>query len=312
MRLNVFIIKKQHILLFFTSIVLFISMTLLLNIDITKKDEPSIVTMSNTNGEQAIKKDLNGDGKDDLLYIASKNGKYYVEANIKDQIYPLNTKKSLNTLGYHYNYWPMNLNLIDLSRDKLPEVIVQSSQENSPLQHIFIWNNNEFKNIYSSTNNVIGVLDSKNNKTPKLFSFTFKNGISTIENYMLIGNELKNISYENYQIPGIIKIETFIDLIERPYVLSEAPNIFTQTISTEELSILWKLDKDNFSYSLEDCFFTDTKWDKDGKIENLNCIINFKKLSKNNKLEPTKLNTNLELIKSPEGYLINSIKTTTK
>jgi hypothetical protein len=311
MKLRVFIITKSQIIWLFITLLLIIgamvSIKLFSNNSYDNTDA-SIATMSQTDGEQAIKKDLNGDGKDDLLYIAAKNGKYYVEANIKNESYPFNCSKSLNTLGYHYNYWPISLNLIDLSRDKKPELIFQSSQDNVAVQHIFTWYNNEFQDIFCSTNNIIGILDSKNNKTPRFFSFSIKNGISDIQNYMIIGNELKNISSANYKIPALRNVETFIDIVESSYTPEDTPNIFTNEISSEDLSILWKLDKDNFSYIFEDGYFNDTKWDKNGNIQNLTWNLNFKKISRNSKTEASKLPIKLEITKSGDGYFINSIK----
>lgn len=311
MKLRVFIITKSQIIWLFITLLLIIgaigSITLLSNSSYDK-NEASVATMAQTDGEQAIKKDLNGDGKDDLLYIAAKNGKYYVEANIKNENYPFNCSKALNTLGYHYNYWPIALNLIDLSRDKKPELIFQSSQDNVAVQHIFTWYNNEFQDIFCSTNNMIGILDSKNNKTPRFFSFSIKNGISDIQNYMLIGNQLKNISSSNYKIPALRNVESFIDLVECSYTPEDTPNIFTNEISSDELSLLWKLDKDNYSYVIEDGYFNDTKWDKSGNIQNLNWNLNFKKIPKNSKAEATKISVGLEIIKSGDGYFISSIK----
>ncbi|SHI86047.1 Repeat domain-containing protein [Clostridium cavendishii DSM 21758] len=317
MKLNVFIIKKNHVFLFFSSIILFCIMVVFFreydaNSDYVNFNEATVVTMSNTKDDDTIKKDLNGDGNEDLLYIASKNGKYYLEASINNKTLALNPNKQLNTLGYSYPYWPMSLSFIDLNRDKKPELIIQSSQDNSPVQHIFVYNNNEFQDIYSSTNNIIGILDSKNNKTPKLFSLSIKNGISEIQNYMIIDNTIKNISYENYQIPAINSIERFVNLIESPYVIAEPPSIFSENINSNDFSILWRLDKDNFSYVLEDAFFTDTKWDKDGKTETISWNMNFKRTNKTNISNIDRLNIKLEISKNNSGYLISKIKSIQK
>lgn len=313
MKFNVIIIKRKTIILI-TLLLLFIcgGFLYLTNFKNNYDTETVIPTMAKPQGEQAVKKDLDGDGKEDVLYITSKNDKYYVEAHINNNTYFFNEKKPLNTLGLYYTYWPMTINIIDINRDRLPEIIIQSSQDNSPVQHIFTWTSDEFKDLYCSTNNVLGVLDSANNQTPKLLSFSINNGVSEIQQHMLNGKNLKNISYENYSPPGLDSICQFIDIISYNYEIQEPPSIFTDNIPSNELSLLWQLDKESYYYSFQDAFFRDDSWKKDGSLSSCSWTLNFKKTQKNNKDEDTQISFKISLDKIQDNFLIKSIDCFTK
>lgn len=313
MKFNVIVIKRKTIIIA-TLLLLFICSGFLYLTKDKNDYEGEIVvpTMAKPQGEQAVKKDLNGDGKEDVLYITSKNDKYYVEAHINNNTYFFNEKKPLNTLGAYYSYWPMTINIIDINRDRLPEIIIQSSQDNSPVQHIFTWDNNEFKDLFCSTNNVLGIIDSANNQTPKFLSLTINNGISEIQQHMLNGKTIKNISYENYTAPGLDSVSQFIDLISYGYEIQETPNIFTDNIPSNELSLLWQLDKENYYYTFQDAFFRDNVWKKDGALASCSWTLNFKKTPKNSKFESTQISFKISLDKIQDKFLIKSIDCFTK
>ncbi|MPQ43973.1 FG-GAP repeat domain-containing protein [Clostridium tarantellae] len=309
MKFNVIIVTKKTLIIFSTLLLLIGSGFLYLakiNFNSYYTDE-SIPIMAKPQGEQAIKKDLNGDGKEDVLYITAKEEKYYVEALINKKTYFFNEKKTLKTLGNYYSHWPMTINIIDINRDRIPEIIIQSSQENTPIQHIFTWNNNEFLDIYCSTNNILGILDSSNNKTPKLLSASLESSQSNIQQYLMKEKNLKNISYEKNSLPGLNSVIQFIDLIEYPYELSETPNIFAPNINSDELAILWQLDKENFTYTFQDCFFRDDSWDSSNTLSSCTWTLNFKKALKNSDKDFSQISFKICLNKINNEFFISLI-----
>lgn len=308
MKFNVIIIKRRTLIVL-TILLLFIcsGFLYLTKINFNNTNEITVPTMAKPQGEQTVKKDFNGDGKEDVLYITSKKGKYYLEVNINDTTYFFNEKKPLNTLGNYYEFWPMTINIIDINRDKLPEIIIQSSQDNTPIQHVFTWTGNEFTDIYCSSNNIIGLLDSGNNQTPKFLSLTIDKKVSEIQQYLVSGKILKNISYENYKAPGLDSIRRFIDAVTFIHELSEPPNIFLPQIPSDNVLILWQLDKGDYFYTFEDGFFRDDAWDKDGAISSCTWTINFKKTSKSSKDDNTQVSFKISLDKVGETFLIRSI-----
>ncbi|MEQ8198781.1 MAG: VCBS repeat-containing protein, partial [Clostridiaceae bacterium] len=131
--------------------------------------------------KNGIQKDLNADGKTDIIFVTSNEGKYCISADINNRNYTLSPDASISTLGREYPYWGLRLYVKDISRDGIPEIFIQSSQENIPVFHIFSWNGVEFKDYYCSNNNVAGILNSDSNKTPKVYSGKIVNGIFSFE-----------------------------------------------------------------------------------------------------------------------------------
>lgn len=270
-------------------------------------------TVINTAGkaiiQQTLKSDLNGDGKKDSIYIALKeNNDYHIYATINNEDYVLKPGDKIKSLGRYSLNHPMTLNLLDLDRNNIPELIIQSSEDKTTIQHLFKWTGEEFKNLFSSTNNIFGLLDSNNGKTPKIISFSINNSKEDIQKYMLLNNSLKNISYDNLDIPGFNSILEFINIVSLDYNLSELPNIFVDYISSEDLSQLWKLDKDTFYYTFQDAFFIDTKWNELGELSSCNWNIRFKKILKSNETQSSQVNFSITLEKTQEKFLITSFE----
>lgn len=309
MKIRIIMISKQAIVLLMLLVIGIILTSIFFSFTKPPQDLTSLPTNSYVGNDKIVKKDLNGDGQEDILYITTKNNKYYMQVNSNNKTFFLEPNKKLNTVGTYLSFWPMGITLLDLSRDKIPEIFVQASQDNVPIQHIFRWDNDGFKDIFSSTNNVFGVMDSKNNKTPKLISMTMKNGTLDVQQYMIIGDELKNCTYENYSIPGLENVLLFIDLIESTGEIKKLYDIFKPSLSQDELSILWKLDKTDYAFEFQDGFFQDIKWDKDGKVEEIQWILNFKKsLIQGKDDSPSQIKMQITLGAEGDTFKIGAIK----
>lgn len=229
--------------------------------------------------------DVNGDGSNDIIYIKTNNDKYFIQIKCKDKNYILKPNKLVKTMGSYKNYWPITLTLADVTRDKVNEIFVQSSQNDTPIQHMFIWDNNTFKDVLYNYNNIIGLIDSHNNETPKIISANFFNNKIDFSNFILIRNKLKNYtaSYkENFigkdTIAALIcKIQTL-----SPDELKDENKIFSSDSWSTFVQIYNKLIKDNNTYAFEDGSFKDTRYNKDGEISEIKWILNFKGTSKTN------------------------------
>ncbi|MFR5264587.1 hypothetical protein [Clostridium sp.] len=294
------------IIIFFSISLYFIKKIYLLN----SKDE-SILTFSSsvTNDGKNFFIDLNGDNKKDIVYITSSSeNQYIISCNINNKNYSLDVKSPLNTLGISNEIWPISINFIDLSRDKIPEIIIQSSENNIPINHIFKWNGEYFKDVYCSTNNFLGILDSNNNKTPKIISFSLDHTEDNIEKYMLINNNLKNISYEKIYLESYSIIQNFINIITLPYNLYDLPDIFSTNVQDKVIHDIDIINKDNFYYVFQDAFFKDSKWDTKGNITEMNWNLRFRKCSKSNKNENSLLQWNLTVKKINNKIIIDKIE----
>lgn len=307
MKFKVIFLTKRNIYIALFFISTFLSLVFIYSLFSQKSYDETSMVMAKKDIEKGVKKDFNGDGNEDILYITTKEDKYYASINIKDKSYMLSPDKQIGSLGKEYPYWGMRLFIRDISRDSIPEIFLQSSQEGTPISHIFRWNGTGFDDIHFSKNNIVGILNSKNNKTPKVFSGSIVNGVFSFESHMLIGSNFKDITYENSPVPGKDEVIKFIDIVENPYEPSELPNIFSSSISRNDTALLWKLEKELYSYNLQDAFFVDTDWDNNGNISSVMWELNFKKTDKSKSKANESISIRISLKYSDNKYNISSI-----
>ena len=274
----------------------------------TFKDNSTKSVINENTIKETIKSDLNGDGKEDCLYIelGSENN-YIINATINEKSYELTPNKTINSLGNFSPNRPITLNLLDLDRNNIKEIIVQSSEEDSSIQHLFKWTGNGFEDIFYSTNNILGIVDSNNGKTPKILSFSLGDSKENIQKYMLLNKKFKNISYDTVEPTGLYSIISFIDIISLNYEISELPNIFATYIPKEDLSQIWRLEKESYYYDFQDAFFRDLDWNTNGEVTNSSWILNFNKIPKENPNNKSQVKFTIQLEKINDTFLINSI-----
>lgn len=272
------------------------------------KDNSTKSVINENTIKETIKSDLNGDGKEDCLYIelGSENN-YIINATINEKSYELTPNKTINSLGNFSPNRPITLNLLDLDRNNIKEIIVQSYEEDSSIQHLFKWTGNGFEDIFYSTNNILGIVDSNNGKTPKILSFSLGDSKENIQKYMLLNKKFKNISYDTVEPTGLYSIISFIDIISLNYEISELPNIFATYISKEDLSQIWRLEKESYYYDFQDAFFRDIDWNNNGEVTNSSWILNFNKIPKENPNNKSQVKFTIQLEKINDTFLINSI-----
>ena len=215
MKLKIIFVRKKHIYYLSLGILL-----LLLSLIFIFSKNSTAMTFSVVDQNELIQTDLTGDGEKDILYINSENSKYYVQINAKDdnsldKSIQLRPDKTLNSLGDYVDYWPMRVTIMDINRDTIPEIFIQSSQDKKSMYHIFSWTGNDFKDIMFGKNNILGVFDTKSNRTPMFLLGNYINGTITFKSYMLVNNEPKKINYNyspNYM--GQLSASNFIRYIE--------------------------------------------------------------------------------------------------
>lgn len=269
----------------------------------------SLQTISPINIAQNIECDLTGDGKKDTLQILSSQNKidftitssnddYYLSNQINDKI--------LFTTNTHFE---PKIFFHDISRDNIPEIILLGYKNDKCISYVFQWNKKNFDLIYSSNNNIFGILDCKNSKTPQCYSISSSEGISSLNSFMLINNNTLDTSKDNSTLPSLDSVTHFINLIELPYILDNPPDIFTSTINSENLSLLWNLDKDNYSYSFQNAFFYDFKWNEFGEPSAIRWRLSFEKSNlKGTNANKTEFVLIIDLEKDGSSYKINNIQ----
>ncbi|MBU3143538.1 VCBS repeat-containing protein [Clostridium sp. CF012] len=280
MKLKIIFLKKKFVYYALAFIVFATILTFFLLIKNKSLNTFNIVTES-----KMMQADLTGDGTKDILYIKTETDKYYIQINSQDKSYYLEPSKKINTVGNYYTDWPMRLTLMDISRNKIPEIFTQASVDdtasvdNKAIQHVFLWNRDKFDDIFCSSNNILGFIDSKNNKTPKVLSGNIKDGKMTFISYIFIKNNLKSFDYnydDNYM--GKNTITSFINLMES-FPLSElniSKEIFSPALNGNDISLLSDLSSKKINFIFQDAVFKDSNWDKAGNVSEILWTLNFK------------------------------------
>lgn len=291
---------KHSIIYFLILFVLFSSLLLYFN-------EEKYISVFNYENNIYSDFDLDGDGILDKLEILKESNKYTINIHTQNNVYTLYTSDNNKYLADTTSSFPIKVNILDLSRDNIPEIIIRATLNSKPINYIFTFNNNNFNNILQSEYNLLGLLDSNNNRTPSIYSLTSRKGDSSALAYMVINNEVKDISSIKKNIPGLSLIQELIDYIEYPYELNTAPDIFSSTIPKSDILILWELNKNNNRYNFQSGYFYDYKWNKNGEFNGLIWNISFNQVDKKN---PSSLDKELSLYLTIEYDKYNELKIT--
>lgn len=274
MKLKILVFRKKtlELLLFITLVIMLIAIFILLY---SKPKFTQDVFISNL--DKAIYYDFDGDGKNDLLYFKNNNSNYVIEIKMNNEIYPLECKKNLPLASKTNSSVSPNIKIFDISRDKKPEIFIQSSDDTKTLQHVFTFNNGTFDDIFCSNANILGFLDYKNNKTPKFVSASLTNSKLEIGFYMISNNKLQNYSFNPANLPGKNSIVQFISYLESlPYDEAYKPYVFFDNLSGDDLYPIGKISAECSAVKFLDGFFYDDKWNKDGSISEIKWVINLK------------------------------------
>lgn len=265
-----YVSKKVYICL-----LLFVCLLITLSIIIYRKNTKSAAVFNPLKNNTSV--DITADGINDIIELNNTS----ITVKVNNSKYLLNNYVKDCTLTSSPSCWPYSAYVLYLSRNLRPEIIIQSNNNNKSNVSIVNFQNNHFKNIYASNKNIFGILDYKTNKTPLCFSLNSNEGSSSIDSFMLIQGEAVNFNKFNYQIPGLDNSLKFIDLIQTDYELDEIPDIFTTNINSQELSILWNLDKEHYNYSFQDGFFIDDYTDTSGTTTSISWRLTFERYKKN-------------------------------
>ena len=269
-----FINKKKTLLITLIIIFFLISIITIINTYLQNTE-----TLSNNLLENIPEYDFDCDGENDELTIISTNSTYSIKIKNSTGEILLKSNEFDYSLLDITSSCSINISYIDLNRNKIPELIISGFKNNKPTFYIFQWLDNTFKEILFSQNNILGILDYNNSRTPKVFTTNSSTGDKGTNSYILNSNSIKDISFSKQSIPSLGNIQTLINLIEADYELDDAPDIFTSYIPSEELGILWNLDKSSYRYSFQKGYFYDISWDNLGKATSIYWVLSFEKIN---------------------------------
>ncbi|WP_370829759.1 hypothetical protein [Clostridium sp.] len=301
-----FITIKKNTLIAFIIIFFLINISIITIINTYLQNSE---TLSNKILESNQEYDFDCDGENDELTILSTNSTYSIKIkNSTGEILLKSNKFDYSLLDIDPSC-RINISYIDLNRNKIPELIISGFKNNKPTFYTFQWMDNTFKEILFSQNNILGILDYNNSRTPKLFTTNSTTGDKGTNSYILNSNSIKDITFSKQTIPSLGNIQTLINLIEADYELDDAPDIFTSYIPSEELGILWNLDKSTYRYSFQKGYFYDISWDNSGKATSIYWVLSFEKINFiNSNTTPEELTMHVKVnLEELDEYKISSI-----
>ncbi|WP_415875486.1 FG-GAP repeat domain-containing protein [Clostridium sp.] len=275
LKFRVLFLKRKQIYYFLLIVVVLI----FFGFSILSNNRASYATFSVGSVDKTYKSDLTGDGKQDVLYITLNKNKYYLQVNTEKDSFYLEPSKNLASVGNYYPYWPMRVNILDISRDKIPEIFIQSSKENKPIQHVFLYEKNRFKDIFCSYNNILGFMDCTNNKTPKMISGNISKNNFSFSNYILLQGKLEKYDYKAEEtFMGKDTILSFINAITslNPENLQLPQEIFDSKTYDKSISIIESMANSSSNFIFQDASFIDTKSNKDGDPTQVEWTLNFR------------------------------------
>ncbi|MBW6409163.1 hypothetical protein KYD98_03590 [Clostridium sp. YB-6] len=298
--------EKKHII--YLSILTLIIVGSIIFILLINKNK-YLQTISPLTSSKNIDFDLTGDSKNDTIKLIKRDNTFDINIDYHNTNIFLSSKIKDNVLFNISNSWPIKIYLYDISRDLRPEIILQGTKNNKSMCYVFNFYEEDFYNLYSSDKNVFGILDSNNTKTPQCYSLLSSKGISSLNSFMLINNKVLDTTKDSKNIPSFNNVISFINLIEAPYELDSLPNIFSSSITNNELSVLWNLDKENYSYYFQDGFFYDYEWDTSGNPISLKWRLTFERSRlKSSETDKNELVLSLDCHLNDSNYNITSIE----
>lgn len=302
------VIRKKSLINLFSYIMVIVTLYAAITY-VTSTRNKTTQTISPTNMSQASPIDLTGDGQKDYLQFINSQNKIDLNINCSDNNFTLSDEIQDKVLFTTNTHWEPKLYLHDISRDNIPEIILQGSKNNKSICYVFHWNKKNFTLAYSGNNNIFGILDCKNSKTPQCYSISSSEGLSSLKSFMLLNDDALDTSSDNSNVPSFDSVTNFINIVELPYILDNLPDIFTTSIDKENLSLLWSLDKDNYSYSFQNAFFYDYKWTQSGDPYAIRWRLSFEKSNLKGTLgNKSEFILIIDLEKDGSTYKINSIQ----
>ncbi len=304
-----FIVLEKRKLFKWIFIIIILIFLLLISFSIFLKNDSLESFISSTIHNQNDK-DYDGDGTIDSIVIDKKNSHYIIKVKTSKNEYVLKNELYADALIDLYDSVSIKITSLDLSRDGIPELILSGFKNHKPITYIYQWCNDEFKEIFSSSKNIFGIIDSQNSRTPKILYSLSEKGDESTESFIFNGKTIKDITFSKLQIPALGVIQKFIDLIQLDYEIEDAPGIFTEYIDSDELGILWNLSKENYRYSFQNGYFYDINWDKNTLPSSIIWNLSFEKVNSSDSTKPKEeiiFNVKTDINQFGE-YKISSIK----
>jgi len=154
LKLKIYVVKKNQII-WAAIIIAIIIISIILLVNLNKSQMMKTIDSAKTFNSA----DVDNDGKlDSIVFKADEENQKYSASvySSSGKIYDLQPDVSINSLGKRSDWWPINLIVKDIDKDNTKEIIIQSSDSNGPILHIFKYINSNMERIASGRYSFIG------------------------------------------------------------------------------------------------------------------------------------------------------------
>ncbi|WP_194189804.1 hypothetical protein [Clostridium chrysemydis] len=258
----------------------FIFITLvLINKFLTNNSEKS--TMSSYSLEEKdYKVNLDGDNHTETLKVSKTSKGFNLILIDKDKEISLgsldNDEFLVDTLDFS------SINILNLSRNSKNQILITGVKNNNNVTYLFGYLENELKLIYKDDINVVYLKDYNSNKSPQFITFHFYNNVTPFNSYYLINDNFYDVTKTNLTKFNFNSLYELINIISLDYDLESVPDIFDSSTDSNEISPLWKLDKDSYSYTFQNAIIKDDSFSYNQSLETVEAYLNFSKKNKTN------------------------------
>lgn len=248
MKLKVYIIKKQQ-LIWAAIILAILIISAIVIISLRSKQTISILNSTNT-----IQADIDGNGKtdDSVVFKADEiTGEYSVDVITSDgNGYALEADPVIKTLGYYTSWWPVNVFVNDINRDGNAEIVLQSSDKNGPILHIFRYTPEKIERLASGRYSIFGTLKPPTEKNDIIVLGSKKSSGISLTYLQTKGGKLLPYVAPTSLVLGKDTFASMLNYIEKEDVEAASINMENKLVS--------KLPKGEFL----DCSLADIKYTK--------------------------------------------------
>ena len=230
---------------------------------------PSVYSQTNIEGYKLIrtfKKDTTGSNLDDYVIISAdvENNGYIVEIEQHNgKKYMLKPASDYKYLAPYTTFWDINIQILDINNDNVPEIITWGQMTHENAIHIFRWDGTDYRIVYSGFHTEFNFKDITGDRILELIIVDRLYGTGYESTYyQWQKNQYSNIHYKLSANKGFDKIQGLFDYYNslhadelsysNHYFESLLNNFFTQECmkNKDNITYVKEFGKDLFSIQI--------------------------------------------------------------
>ncbi|MGL5479230.1 MAG: hypothetical protein ACRDCB_09360 [Clostridium sp.] len=278
-------LKNSYKIMLFLAFI-FITLVLINKFLTNNREKPTMSSYSLE--EKDYKVNLDGDNSTETLKVSKTPKGFNLILIDNDKEISLGNLDNDDFLVDNLDF--SSINILNLSRNSKSQLLITGVKNNNNVTYLFGFLENELKLIYKDDINVVYLKDYNSNKSPQFITFHFYNNVTPFNSYYLINDNFYDVTKTNLTKFNLSSLYEIINITSLNYDLESVPDIFDSSTDSDEISLLWKLDKDSYSYAFQNAIIKDKSFSDGSNLETIEAYLNFNKKNKsNNSVVPFKV-----------------------